>query len=154
VCGSGAEVIFPPQVTRICNTLPADWGWGAPETSFDWPEGTVDGTRIRIDVVGPPSLKRGRKFFAMPEARAGWARVVRQPRGEWLQMDWDSERIPYLGLWIDEGLLNHEAVAAPEPTTGFYDSLAVAWAKQEVSTVAAGDTVTWSIAVSVGGSNE
>lgn len=153
-CGAEAEVRFPPQVTRICNTLPADWGWDAPETVFDWPEAVVDGRRVRIDQVGPPTLGRGRKFFALPDARVGWARLVRRPSGDWLQLDWDPTSIPYLGLWVDEGALNHESVAAPEPTTGFYDSLAIAWDKHEVTTVAAGATVTWSLVVHVGGSDE
>ena len=36
-CGPDAEIIFPPQVTEVCNTIPESWGWGAPETRFAWP---------------------------------------------------------------------------------------------------------------------
>ena len=38
-------------------------------------------------------------------------------------MSWDTETIPYLGIWVDHGLASREPVVAIEPTTGYYDSL-------------------------------
>jgi len=150
-CGAGAEIHFPPEVTAVYNTLPASWGWGEVETRFDWPVAAgADGRPLRLDRVGPATLRRGRKLFAPPDTRPAWAAVVCQPAGDWLHLAWDAARIPYLGLWVDEGALNQAPVAAPEPTTGFYDSLAVAWAKQAVTVVEAGATRTWSLRVRLG----
>jgi galactose mutarotase-like enzyme len=151
VCGDEAEVRLPSGVTEVCNTLPAGWGWGEPETRFAWPEylGT-DGQPIRINRTGPASLEQARKFFVLPETRIGWATLMRRPSKDWLRLDWDPNSVPYFGLWVDEGALNHETVVALEPTTGFYDSLALAWKKGEVTAVAPDSTTSWRLRVRVG----
>ena len=155
VCAPDSEIVFPPQITEVCNTLPAAWGWGAPETILHWPD-AVDsvGQPVRLDRVGSPALRRGRKLFALPAARPQWAGVVRRPAGDWLHLAWDAAAVPYLGLWVDEGALSRASVVAPEPTTGFYDSLAIAWMQQEVVVVAAGATHTWSLTVRLGTKNQ
>jgi galactose mutarotase-like enzyme len=151
VCGEAAEVQLPPRVKEVCNTIPAAWGWGEPETRFAWPQAVnLRGQPVRIDRTGPAALRQARKFFALPGTRVEWAGVVRQPAGDWLRLDWDPEKVPYLGLWIDEGALSHATVAAPEPTTGFYDSLAVAWEKGEVAVIAPGAIQTWELMVRLG----
>jgi galactose mutarotase-like enzyme len=150
-CGEGAKIIFPAQITTVCNTIPEVWGWGAPETHFDWPTAiTVDGNQVPIDQIGPPSLHRARKFFVLPNVRAGWVGLVRRPSNAWLRMDWDPNLVPYLGLWADEGALNTESVATPEPTTGFYDSLAVAWNKKEITHLEPGAAQSWTVSVRLG----
>lgn len=155
-CGDQAEIRFPGQVKEVCNTLgELSWGWGAPETRYNWPLATrPDGQQVRIDRTGPASLKQARKFFWLPEMRAGWAGLIRRPEGDWLRMQWDPERVPYLGLWTDEGAISHTTVAAPEPTTGFYDSLALAWSKKEVMVLDPGAVRTWSLLVRLGTGEE
>lgn len=150
-CGDNAQILLPPEVTQVCNTIPADWGWGDPETRFDWPEAlSVTGQKVRIDRTRPPSLQQARKFFVLPETHPAWTGLVRHPSEDWLRLDWDPEQVPYLGIWIDEGALNHTTVAALEPTTGFYDSLAVAWGKKEVTVLEPGSTRTWALTVQSG----
>ena len=150
-CGAAAEIVLPPEVRAVCNTLPASWGWGEPESEFDWPVARdAEGRAVRLDRVGAPTLQRGRKFFAPPATRPNWPALVRRPAGDWLHLAWDAALVPYLGLWVDEGVLSQESIAAPEPTTGFYDSLAVAWAKQEVTVVEAGATQAWTLSVRLG----
>jgi hypothetical protein len=151
VCGEETEILFPSQVKKVCNTISANWGWGMPETRFDWPQAVnLQGRSVRIDRTGPPSLKQARKFFVLPETRVGWVGLVRRSTEDWLRLDWDPEKIPYLGLWIDEGALSHTTVAIPEPTTGFYDSLAIAWDKNEITVVEPGTTQTWTLTVRFG----
>jgi hypothetical protein len=150
-CGPSAEVVFPPQVTAVCNTIPASWGWGLPETRFDWPAAiAVDGVEVRLDRIGPPSLHRARKFFVLPDVQAEWAGLVRRPSQDWLRLEWEPSLVPYLGLWVDEGALNPETVAALEPTSGFYDSLATAWDKKQITVIEPGATQAWTLTVRIG----
>jgi galactose mutarotase-like enzyme len=150
-CGPDAQIRLPDQVTTVLNALPETWGWGDPETYFDWPEAlTPDGRRVRLDRVGPPGLQRARKFFAPPETQVAWAGLVRWPARDWLRMEWDPDCIPYLGLWVDEGAISTESVAAPEPMTGFYDNLAVAWNKKRVSILEPGASQSWTLRLRVG----
>lgn len=155
VCGGDAEILLPPEVTEVCNTLPESWGWGVPETRFGWPATLdADDNLVRLDRVGPPTLRRARKVFALPDVRPEWAGVVCQPDGDWLRLAWDAARVPYFGLWVDEGAISHASVVAPEPMTGFYDNLEIAWAKQEVTTVEAGATRRWTLSVRLGTGND
>ncbi len=150
-CGLEAEAVFPVQVSEVCNTIPALWGWGEPETRFDWPLATaIDGTETRLDRIGPPSRHQARKFFVLPDVQVSWAGLIRQPSRDWLRLEWNPIHVPYFGLWIDEGALNHESVAALEPTTGFYDSLVVAWDKQRVAMIEPGGTHEWTLSARVG----
>jgi galactose mutarotase-like enzyme len=147
-CDDGAQIVLPPQVTEVCNVLPPAWGWGEPEALYGWPQATgVDGQPHRIDHAGGPELRRARKFYVLPDKRIGSAALVRQRTGDWLRMDWEPDAAPYFGLWVDEGALHHQAVAAPEPATGFYDSLALAYTKQQVRVLTGGQSTSWTLTV-------
>lgn len=151
VCPDGAEIVLPPEVKKVCNSLPAEWGWGEPEQRFGWPEAiNMKGLPHRIDRTGLATLNQAYKFFVVPEISARWAKVIRNKTKDWLRFDWDVAQVPYLGLWVDQGVFSHEAVVAPEPMTGFYDSLAVAWEKKLVTMIEAGETQSWSLSVSLG----
>ena len=126
-------------------------GWGPREARFGWPETAApDGRRVRLDEVGLSALGSCRKFFALPDARPSWAEVRRVESGHWLRLEWDPQSVPYLGLWVDEGAVNSEAVVAPEPTTGWYDELALAWSKGKVQVLPAGGVQRWRLVVRVG----
>jgi galactose mutarotase-like enzyme len=151
VCSDGAHIILPSEVVDVCNVLPPEWGWAEPETRFAWPEAqSPQGQMVRIDQVSPASRYQARKFFVPPEFSVGWCGLVRRPLGDWLRMDWDPGELPYLGLWIDEGRISYEAVAAPEPMTGYYDSLATAWERKRVAMIEPGVVKAWSLSVRLG----
>lgn len=151
-CGDGLEVLLPAHVRRVVNSLPAEWGWDQPGTEYGWPEATgPNGGPVRIDEVGPPTLQRARKFFVPPDAAIDGVTLKRRPSGVWLRMGWASGELPYFGLWVDEGALSHTSVVAPEPMTGYYDSLDVAWRNGRVSTIAPGLTQSWTLTIQVGG---
>lgn len=151
LCEGGSRILLPSRIGEVCNTIPAEFGWGEPETRFDWPAAQrPDGTQVSIDQTGPAHLKQARKFFCLPGAYPGWVGLVRDPDRDWLRLDWDPGSVPYLGIWIDEGFISHAAVVALEPTTGFYDSLATAWGKGEVTSVGPGAAVQWALEVRLG----
>ena len=150
-CGLAAEVILPPHITTVCNAIGESWGWGGPETRYAWPvAAALDGMTRRLDQIGPPARHQARKFFVPPEVPVNWAGLMLQPSRAWLRLHWDAQRVPYLGLWMDEGAVNPESVAALEPMTGFYDTLVVAWARQQVALIEPGDTHEWTLTVRVG----
>jgi galactose mutarotase-like enzyme len=154
-CGQDAKAIFPPHIAVVFNTVHELWGWGPREALYPWPAATnAAGVEVRLDRIGPPSLQHARKFFVLPDVRAAWAGLIRYPSHAWLRLDWDPTQVPYLSLWVDEGALNPESVAALEPTTGFYDSLAVANNKQRVAMIEPGDTHKWTLTVRVGSSEQ
>jgi galactose mutarotase-like enzyme len=143
------RLILPPSVTSVVNVLPTD-EW-ASETAYPWPEATNQrGQTVRLDRIGPASLKSCRKFYLPPDEPVGWAAIQQGASGAWLQLSWDAATVPYLGLWVDEGVYNPTPTAALEPSTGYYDSLTNAWKNARVPTIAPGATQRWHLDIELG----
>jgi galactose mutarotase-like enzyme len=86
-------------------------------------------------------------LYLQPEARASWAEL-RDPDGCSLRMSWDSERLPYLAVWMDHGRYS-PAVVCPEPMTGFYDHLGRAYHDGKILVVTPGRPAQWSVRVTL-----
>ncbi len=91
-----------------------------------------------------------RKIYLDPAVRIGAAELV-HPDGRVLSLEW-SQEAPYLGVWFDRGAFSREPVIALEPSTGYYDSLAIAVASDRVSVLEPGRTLEWWVAVRASGS--
>ncbi len=151
-CEPGAVIRLPDDVAEVVNALPLDWGreFGEPGTRNRWPSFQGENGEVRQDVVADASKHGGRKFYLPPDrAPIAWGEL-HQPSGDWLHMSWDASFAPYCGVWIDEGYLNQVPDMAFEPTTGYYDSLATAYANQRCSTLAPGMMVAWELRVQLG----
>ena len=149
--GSAARVILPRHISKVCNVLPESFGWASLEQNMDWPEVTrLDGQTVELDAVGPSDLNQARKYYIPPETKASWIAIVRQPSQNWISLSWDVNEVPYLGVWVDEGFISPESVVAPEPATGFYDSLDLAVEKGRHMVIPPGKSVSWSLLVRFG----
>lgn len=147
------RIVLPPEVTELYNVL-AQPPWGEAGARYPWPEATDEaGHTWHLDRVGPAANRDCRKFYIPPETTIAWVKLKQEDSGHGLRLTWSSDRIPYLGLWIDEGAYSVEAVAAPEPASAFYDSLATAWELQQISVLEPGSTHNWQVRVQIG-SNE
>ena len=149
--GSNARIILPPDISKMVNVMPEEFGWGPPENIVEWPEATRDdGEIVQIDKIGPAQLNQARKFYVPPQMQAFWVAVLREPSHDWISLSWDPREIPYLGIWMDEGFVSDKSVAAPEPATGFYDSLALAVQKGRHMVIDPGKSDSWSLLVRCG----
>ncbi len=148
-CEPGAQIVLPEGVAEVVNVLPETWGpeFGEPGARNKWPAFEFQGRTVRQDRVAGPAKHGGRKFYLPPDAPISSAEL-RQPGGAWLRMAWDAGFAPYCGVWIDEGYLNKVADMAFEPTTGYYDSLATAWAT--CPTLPPDGAASWTLQVQLG----
>ena len=64
-------------------------------------------------------------------------------------MAWDAQELPYLGIWVDEGMYNSAPAVALEPSNGFYDNLSVAHRNNRMRVLAAGETQQWHLTVTL-----
>lgn len=62
---------------------------------------------------------------------------------------WDQERIPYLGIWVNEGGWGDQYTVGIEPATGGMDSPSQAAAFDQSWVLRAGKKVSWSLEVSI-----
>ena len=101
------------------------------------------GVRLnRLEVPGkPPGCVKG---FAGP-LQEGRAALVNDASGDRLELRWDAQVTPFLGLWLNRGHAGFHHVAL-EPTNGAPDSLADAVGKwQQHGSVGPGGTVKWAV---------
>ena len=150
-CGDSARVILPAHVQEVCNVLPPEWGWGALETRHAWPTSTTkEDQHNQLDLIETAAQNQIRKFFVLPDTVVSWTGLIRQPAHDWLRFDWDAGLVPYLGIWMDEGVISSQTVVALEPMTGFYDSLALAWENKQVTTITPGEHKSWTLSIRLG----
>jgi len=76
---------------------------------------------------------------------------LRDRDGCWLRMVWNSEELPYLAVWMDNGSYAASApVVCLEPMTGYYDDLSRAYRQGRVLVVEPGQPARWSVHVALG----
>ncbi|SFB58148.1 Galactose mutarotase [Cohnella sp. OV330] len=92
----------------------------------------------------------GRKFYAPGKVSEGWCGLSCERSGDWLRMDFDPQRVPYIGVWIDEGMFNRQNAVALEPSIGYFDSLDRARANGTAQTIPPGQAYEWTMTVRLG----
>jgi galactose mutarotase-like enzyme len=141
-------ILLPGEVRVVVNVIDSDPVWSQAGELVNWPQAlSAAGQAWQLDRVRPANNRACRKFYALPEQPVGWAALVDEKLGCRLRLEWPPESVPYLGLWIDEGMYNSVPVAAPEPSNGYYDSLERAIANQRVAWLDPGQTATWHLRV-------
>ncbi len=144
-------MIFPASVKEVFVVFGGKQWSAAPKSRDTWPNSSAaGGTLHRLDRVGPVDLHDCRKFYAAPETPISWAGMRDESTGNWLRLDWSVDRVPYLGIWIDEGTYCTEPVMALEPATGFYDSLAIASELGKHSLLPPQSSHRWQVSIRLG----
>jgi hypothetical protein len=139
-----------PEVVKEVNNVLEAQPWGKAGTRYGWPEAnTPDSTRWHLDQVGPASRHDCRKFYLLPDQPVRWGALVNRRLGSRLQLEWSAKQLPYLGIWVDEGMYNSAPTAALEPTNGFYDGLTRAYENGQAAQLAPGQPQTWTLTLQV-----
>ena len=104
---------------------------------------------IRLDRLETPGMPSGCvKGFTGP-LTTGRASIANEKDGDRLELSWDVNAAPYLGLWLNRGHGGFHHVAL-EPTNAAPDSLRDAVEKwRNFGTIMAGGTLRWSVRIGV-----
>jgi galactose mutarotase-like enzyme len=149
------RIILPPEVKQVVNVIVEDAMWGDAGTLHAWPRATaVDGQSLNLDLVRPVQQNACRKFYIPPELPVNTASLVQEELGCELRLDWSAADLPYLGLWVDEGVHNANPVVALEPSTGYYDSLQRAVSNGKAPVLKPGDEKSWTLKVTLKGKSK
>lgn len=150
VVDGATRIVLPRYVTQVVNVLPTE---ELPQDGqlYDWTETvTADGKPLALDRVRADAVQKHRKFYLPPEQPAAWVGLQQGDDGAWLRLAWDAERVPYLGVWVDERSYNPSLTLALEPSTGYYDNLTRAWQNQRVMHLLPNVPYRWALEVSLG----
>ncbi|WP_256759361.1 hypothetical protein [Cohnella sp. WQ 127256] len=101
-------------------------------------------------LVSPNMTTDGRKFYAPSVLSEGWCALQGEETGNYMEMSVCPDLVPYLGVWIDEGLFNDRTTIALEPSIGLYDSLSRAISNGTAQVVAPNEAFEWYLDLRVG----
>jgi len=150
LCKSGMKIILPQDVSELINVKQTG-KWGEIGNKFNWPTTrALEGFTWQLDQVGPPTLHDFRKFYISPKKTIYWASLFYPEAGNWIRMNWDAKKLPYFGLWIDEGYYTAQSLIAFEPTTSYFDALDRAICNQKTPFLEKGERFTWDIELTIG----
>jgi len=148
---SHTRILLPPEVTRVVNVIEGDPLWGKAGELCDWPEAaSPQGRTWQLDRVRQAESRSCRKFYVPPEQTVASAALVDENLGCQLRLDWPAASVPYLGLWVDEGMYNAAPVAALEPSNGYYDSLERSVKNKKAPVLDSEQEATWMLRISMG----
>lgn len=147
---NATRIVLPPSVNRVVN-VHAGEEFPTVGHTCSWPHAeTASGQVMALDRIGPASLRRCRKFYTSPDTSVGWAALQQGANGNWLRLSWDAADVPYLGIWIDEGVYNDAPTAALEPSTGYYDRVTLAQSNGRITRFLPGEPRRWHLNIEVG----
>lgn len=147
----GDRILLPEDVRSVAVEGSGQGRLGRRGTALAWPV-TADGEDLSR--VGPPDGSQADKLFA--DARpSGWCALFRPGLGEGIRISFDSDVLPYVGLWIcraawpETGSGAKQYTVALEPASAPADSLADAEREGTAWRLAPGEERTWTMRVSL-----
>ena len=110
------RIELPPETTRIINVFSGSGTLGSYGSVHGWPHETVGR-------IGPRSNHRAEKFYVFDRIVTGSCALVDDKTGVRIEISYPAQKLPYLGVWINEAGLDGQYNAALEPCTSGYDRL-------------------------------
>lgn len=149
----GDRVELPESVKRVRVEGSAGGRLGRKGAAHAWPRTQTEAGEVDLSVAEAIGKGIGDKVFAWAPAE-GCAAVVRRAPGVRIEVSFDPEKTPWLGLWLcyggwPEGRARRQQCVAIEPCTAPVDSLAEAVEQGSARQLAAGNFDSWALQVRV-----
>ncbi len=121
-CASeGMEIILPPSMNKIINSVPGprlkDYGkvYSFPVAQFQ------DGSELNLGNIPEKNDFGYQKYYFLGKTDEGWCILYDGKKRINIGMSYPVEKVPYLGMWVNEGGWEGQYNIAPEPATGGMD---------------------------------
>ncbi|MFZ5353880.1 MAG: DUF5107 domain-containing protein [Bacillota bacterium] len=82
----------------------------------------ISGKQYNLGKISPISSNKTEKYYAAGTLKNGEAALTLNNSRLLYKLSFPTDKVPYLGVWINEGGFKGEYNCALEPSTGFYDS--------------------------------
>ncbi len=120
-----------------------------PGRAHRWPIVELENGRLRMDAVSGRDRNTYAKIWFCEPLTEGWARLEDPETGQELTLEFPLAKVPYFALWLNYGGYLDGCHVAPEPSTGFGDSLADAIRDGRVATLSPHGSREWHLRVRI-----
>jgi hypothetical protein len=149
---TGCRIILPAEVSRVLVNSSRHNRLGTAGSECSWPIHNLGYHGVDLSVIGSKTDRTSDKLFTDRLAQ-GWCAVHYPVSDESICFRFDSEVVPYVGIWACYGgWPNNDHghfTAALEPCTSRFDSLAEAISQQECELLAPRETKNWELRIEV-----
>jgi galactose mutarotase-like enzyme len=139
--------ILLPQGTNVVTYSSTDDRLGSPMMEHDWPNVTdvsLDKTYDR-STLRSSRTREADKLFTTPMEQGRCALLY--PNKDFIGFLFPAKRLPYLGIWVNEGGWNNMHHIALEPSTSQVDRLDTAEGLKKCGVVPAHGELEWDISI-------
>lgn len=149
---AGAELTLPyPEDSAITCVFSTDENFGNYGFPMKWPLAIRYDSDLQILDRTAPANGQGNnyKFYFNSKIPAGWFAYQYQSDRTTLKISFPEDKVPYLGIWVNEGSFHGHFNIAPEPCTGAFDRIDQARAHGMGSFLPANGEYRWFITFNV-----
>ena len=136
----GMRFIVPSDLKEIVNSVPGPvlGGYGDRHT-FPRTSG------IDLSTVPPQDTKGYQKYYFLGKVQEGWCRLDNPEANLSITISFSPDRVPYLGMWFNQGGWAGQYNIAPEPCTAAMDRIDLSRLWQAGSSIAPLETWEWEL---------
>ncbi len=139
----GDRVIVPDNLTSVINAAVSD---RLPEYGKEYPWTVSD-----LAVVPAKNAAGYQKYYFKGINTEGWSALRREQAGVEIKMSVSADRLPYLGIWVNEGGWDNQYNLALEPASAPMDDLTAARAWGQESVLEVNEVREWELDIEVNG---
>ncbi|KLU62437.1 hypothetical protein CEB3_c11710 [Peptococcaceae bacterium CEB3] len=144
------RIVLPESVKRVINVGNSPLRLGAYGSTHSWPiTKHSSGEIYDMSRILPPGKGNYDKYYVQGSVPEGRCALYNERSGMEIGLTFSPEKVPFLGMWINEGAYHAQYNVAPEPCTGAFDRVDIAAQWGAVSTIPAMDTYEWQIGMDV-----
>jgi hypothetical protein len=107
----------------------------------------INGVKYDLSKIHSGSLAKSEKFYVYDRVNKGKASISLCHNKLLYNIKFPKEKVPYLGIWINEWGFKSEFNCALEPSTGFYDSLKIAYDIGKIEELRIDNKLNWFIEI-------
>jgi len=145
----GMELIVPQGMHRIVNAVPSR-RLGPYGRIYEFPAAELEGGET-FDLSKVPKKNSAgyQKYWFLGKVTEGWCILYNPEKRLNIGMAWPRERVPYFGVWVNEGGWAEQYNIAPEPATGAMDRVDFSKMWGMSSVLRAGEVQEWQLSISL-----
>jgi galactose mutarotase-like enzyme len=150
----GMRFLVPRGMRKIVNAVPGPTLGGYGQW-MDFPVARrADGKEVRLDRVPARNTAGYQKYWFAEKVTEGWCMVRDDKSALTIGMAFPREKVPYLGMWLNEGGYAGQYNIAPEPATAAMDRIDFAKSWGMDSVLPPGSRLEWHLVIALASGKE
>lgn len=137
--------ILLPGVSQLQNVHPSA-SLGPVDALHTYPNSLdVAGKPIALDKIAPVSAANSEKYYVKGPLPKGRCSLLLNKKQLEYELLFNTRKLPYLGVWINEGGFKNEYNVALEPCNGYYDTAEMAAKNGSMAPLKPGQSITFNL---------